>query len=97
MVIVTSRALLFVCWPDPCLGQLLPPRLTASQIVRVGPGPGDALQGGPTAELTLIDGSREVFGLRAMPDGVPQVTGAFDPARTERFIETLRLLLAPTR
>jgi outer membrane protein assembly factor BamE (lipoprotein component of BamABCDE complex) len=97
MVIVTSRALLFVCWPDPCPGQLLPPRLTASQIVQVGPGRADALQGEPTAELTLIDGSREVFGFRGMPDGVPQAAGAFDRARTERFIESVRLLLAPPR
>lgn len=97
MAVVTSRALLFLCWPDPCPGQLLPPRLTASQIVQVAPGPGDPLQGGPTAELTLIDGSREVFGFHAMPDGVPQADGAFDRARTERFIDSIRWLQAPAR
>jgi hypothetical protein len=65
--------------------------------VQVAPGPGDPLQGGPTAELTLIDGSREVFGFHAMPDGVPQADGAFDRARTERFIDSIRWLQAPAR
>lgn len=97
MVVVTDRSMVFVCWPDPCPGQLLLPRLTASQIVQVAPGPDDALQGGPTAELRLIDGSRELFGFRAMPDGVPQAAGAFDRVRTERFIESIRWLQAPAR
>ena len=94
-ILVTNRAIVFFCGAVSCAG--LPPRLTAGRIASVVQSPDDATLGGRTVVVVLRDGSHQVFGFRAMPDGAPQVGGAFDQARTERFIESVRLLQAPPR
>ena len=94
-ILVTNRAIVFFCAAESCAG--LPPRLTAGRIASVAQGPDDATLGGRTVVVVLRDGSHQVFGFRAMPDGGPQLGSAFEQARTDRFIESARLLQALPR
>jgi hypothetical protein len=94
-ILITSRAIIFFCGAGPCASQ--PPRLTAGRIASVALGPDDPTLGGPTAVLVLTDGSRLVFGFRAVSDGMPQAAGAFGRERTARFIDSIRWLQAPAR
>lgn len=92
-ILVTNRAIAFFCGAASCVG--LPPRLTAGRIASVAQGPEDPTLGGPTAVLVLKDGSRQVFGFRAVLDGASQGSAAFDRSRSERFVGSALLLQAP--
>ncbi len=89
---VTSQGVVFLAGPEEkSVGrQLL--RLHVSEIASVEWGADDPQQGGPTAVILRTEGMREVFAFRPLQDG-----GAFDRVRTERFIETVRLMQPPKR
>jgi len=89
---VTSQAVVFLAGPDEksMYRQLF--RLHVSEIANVDWGADDPQHGGPTAVIARIDGMREVFAFRP-----PQDAGPFDRVRTERFIETVRLMQPPKR
>jgi hypothetical protein len=94
-ILVTNRAIVFFCGAESCTG--LPPRLTADRIASVAQGPDDATLGGRTVVVVLRDGSHQVFGFSTMPDSGPQLRSAFDQARTDRLVESARLLQALPR
>jgi len=86
---VTNQAIVFWFKPEAGSGNPVLHRLPAATIDDVQWG---ALQGGPTAMVTRSDGGIDVFAFRPLAGNDPAKSGAFDRARTERFIDGVRFV-----
>jgi outer membrane protein assembly factor BamE (lipoprotein component of BamABCDE complex) len=97
-IMVTNRALVFLELGEtgPLFQRSL--RLPTLAIASVDWG---ADHGGasrePTARVTRVDGSQEVFGFRHLPSDAPQGALTFDQERAHRFIETVLLLRSESK
>ena len=89
---MTNQAAVFWFKPEPGSGNPVLRRLPTEMIADVQWGHEDAQLGGPTALVARVDGRIDVFAFRPLAGNDPAQSGAFDRARTERFIDGVKAL-----
>ena len=89
---ITNQAVVFWVKPEPGSDNRVLIRLPAETIAGVRWGAEDASQGGRTALVARVDGGIDVFAFRPLAGNDPAESGAFDQARTGRFVEGVKAL-----